>query len=29
MKRIEDIRVGELRITAERFPLPPRVQELL
>jgi len=29
MKRIEDSRVGGLRIPAERFPLPPRLQELL
>jgi hypothetical protein len=29
MKRIEDFRVGELRIPADRFPLPPRVEELL
>ena len=29
MKRITDFRVGELRIPAERFPLPPRVAEML
>jgi hypothetical protein len=29
MKRIEDFRVGELRIPADRFPLLPRVEELL
>jgi hypothetical protein len=29
MKRITDFRVGELRIPADRFPLPARVEELL
>jgi hypothetical protein len=29
MKRITDFRVGELRIPAERFPLPPRVAQML
>jgi hypothetical protein len=29
MKRITDFRVGELRISAERFPLPPKVEEML
>ncbi len=29
MGRVEDFRVGELRIPADRFPLPPRVEELL
>ncbi len=29
MKRLEDFRVGELRIPADRFPLPVRVEELL
>jgi hypothetical protein len=29
MRRVTDFRVGELRIPAERFPLPARVEELL
>jgi hypothetical protein len=29
MKRITDFRVGELRIPADRFPLPPKVEEML
>jgi hypothetical protein len=29
MKRITDFRVGELRIPADRIPLPGRVEELL
>jgi hypothetical protein len=29
MKRITDFSVGELRIAAERFPLPPRVAQML
>ena len=29
MKRITDFRVGELRIPADRFPLPPRVAQML
>ncbi len=29
MGRVEDFRVGELRIPADRFPLPERVEELL
>ena len=29
MKRIRDFDVGELRIGADRFPLPPRVEEML
>lgn len=29
MDRVTDVRVGALRIPADRFPLPPRVEELL
>jgi hypothetical protein len=29
MKRVTDFRIAELRIPAERFPLPSRVEELL
>jgi hypothetical protein len=29
MKRVTDFRVGELRIPADKFPLPPRVEEML
>jgi hypothetical protein len=29
MRRVTDFRVGELRIPADRFPLPPRVAEML
>jgi hypothetical protein len=29
MRRVTDFRVGELRLPAERFPLPARVEELL
>jgi hypothetical protein len=29
MRRVTDFRVGELRIPADRFPLPARVEELL
>ncbi len=29
MKRVTDFRVGELRIPADTFPLPPRVEEML
>ena len=29
MRRVTDFRTGELRIPANRFPLPARVEELL
>ena len=29
MRRVDDFRIGELRIPAERSPLPERVEELL
>lgn len=29
MRRVTDSRTGELRIPADRFPLPARVEELL
>jgi hypothetical protein len=29
MRRVTDFRTGELRIPADRFPLPARVEELL
>jgi hypothetical protein len=29
MRRVTDSRAGELRIPADRFPLPARVEELL
>lgn len=29
MNRVTDFRIGELRIPAEKFPLPERVEEML
>ncbi len=29
MRRVTDFRVGELRIPAKHFPLPPRAEQLL